>query len=145
MANFTTTSSTGEIFFVNNKAEIETMKIRNFSETHYFTTSDINDDQKNEFIFADNKTLYVYNMNKECVFTYNVDGTIIEMPEIIKIKNNCYIQIRTNEKIYLITNKGSLVKNFPIKSQAGTVFSKVNQLKLIHTNNKSINVIDLDL
>lgn len=145
-ANFVTTTANGEVLFINNKAEIETMKLRNFSETHYFLCADINNDQKNEFIFGDNNTLYVYNNDKKNLFTLSFDKNICEMPKIVKLNRIAYIQVQTKAGISLVNNKGAIIKSIPLDTKIGLIYIKSeNTLNLISTHKKSINYKKIDL
>ncbi len=119
-----TTNKEGTIHYVFFDGQIKTAKVGKFTEDHYFDLKDLNNDDKKDFIFLDEKTLYAIQQNNEALFKHKFKNKI-EYPPIYFYfsynKRKLGIVSKESNKIYLINSDGSVYKGFPL--QGSTPFS----------------------
>ncbi|MFQ3676207.1 MAG: hypothetical protein SNJ64_06690, partial [Endomicrobiia bacterium] len=115
---FVCTDIEGKLKYISTEGEVQTVTIDNFSNSHYFQSDDIDNDGGNDYIFADNKTLTVFNTNKKKIYSYSISQPISENPVIYTFsstdKKIGIVDSKTSE-LYLINPDGSIYKGFPLK------------------------------
>ncbi len=116
-ARFVTTDTNGtiRIFYVDGSQD--SIKIKDFSGKHYFALKDINSDGVSEYIFIDGKRLEVYNKKKKSVFTFDFESEVNSEPSFYLFPRNqtkIGIVCKSDRKIYLINDDGSLYSGFPL-------------------------------
>lgn len=133
-----TTSPSGEICFLYLSGKVRKMSIKEYSHTHYFDYEDLNGDGQNDFIFADNTSIEVYDKNKKLLFSQQLNGDIKYPPAVYTFSANekklGYIDT-TNGEIYLINGDGTIYKGFP--KSGNSMFS----IGILKRNAKKFNLI----
>ena len=101
--------------FFNNK--VSNLKIRDFSEDHFFDFKDVNGDGENDYIFVDNHKLEVYNQQGKSILDYTFESSISDKPVYYEFPGNNkkigVVSEETNE-LFLINSDGSLYDGFPL-------------------------------
>lgn len=119
---FITTDVNGTIhrFYVDGHQD--SIKIKDFSNGHYFALKDLNVDGQNEFVYTDSSKLQVYTRSGNVMFEYEFSGNI-SRPLFYRFGNDTKIGIvnYSEEKIYLFDSDGGIYGNFPMKGK--TLFS----------------------
>ena len=137
-ARLVTTTNSGEIVSIYFDGKVSKQKIKEFSEDHYFELKDINGDNKNDYVIADNKSVYVYSQTKKEIMSYKFSSEIEDKPTIYVFPNNerkIGIVSQKENKIYLINSDASLYDGFPLNGN--TMFS----IGHLYKNNNKFNLI----
>jgi hypothetical protein len=116
-ARFVCTDSKGTIHFLYSDGTQDSLKIKEFSDKHYFAVEDINSDGVSDFIFIDGKRLEVYNKSKKIILSYDFEGDVSAEPTFYKFPSNqtkIGLVCKSESKIYLINQDGSLFNGFPL-------------------------------
>ncbi|MDD3685383.1 MAG: DUF3352 domain-containing protein [Bacteroidales bacterium] len=114
---FVTTDASGTVWYLYVDGTKDSIKIKSFSENHWFALEDINADGKSDFIFADGKKLEVYNKSKKLILSCDFEGDISAEPLFYKFpsnQNKIGIVCKSVSKIYLINSDGSYFNGFPL-------------------------------
>jgi hypothetical protein len=114
---FITTIPNGDIYCIYVDGTVKKISIDEFSPNHQFILADLEGNGKNQFIFADKKTLYVYNSDKSLKFEKKFEGDIVNTINLYQIsKKSKYIGVSPlgSNKIYLLDTSGEIVKGFPV-------------------------------
>jgi len=114
------TDHDGSIYRVSLDGKVNEMNLGKFSSEHYFLVSDLDNDDRPEFIFADLNMLKVYNYKKELVFEQRLDPTATEPFVVLGPEGNREIGIcyRDPEQLILYNNAGELHKGFPLSGSS---------------------------
>jgi hypothetical protein len=126
-ARFVTTNISGDVIFIYLDGTIKKMTLKNCFPDHYFVYSDIDGDQKPEFIYVNKNELSVYDRNNSEIFSYKFSDDIIDAPEVYKFSNSdskIGIVSRTDQKIYLFNCNGKLYNSFPLSGNTPFVITK---------------------
>ncbi len=121
---FVTSDAAGSIKLIDLNGKVTTQKILVLQANHKFVAADLNADNILDYIFANNKTLFVYSSEGKQIFTYTFGGKVSEKPIILKFsKNDVKIGITVAEqnKIYIFNSNGTIFSNFP--TQGNSAFS----------------------
>jgi len=116
-ARFVATDSKGILRFFNTDGTQDSLKIKEFSEKHYFAMEDVNSDGVSDYIFIDGKRLEVYNKSKKLILSYDFTSDVSAEPAFYKFPSNqtkIGIVCKADSKIYLINQDGSLFNGFPL-------------------------------
>ncbi|MDD3740201.1 MAG: DUF3352 domain-containing protein [Bacteroidales bacterium] len=116
-SRFVTTDSKGIVRMFYPDGSQDSVKIKDFSEKHYFAIKDINSDGISEYVFVDGKTLDVYNKKKKLVFSFDFESEVNSEPSFYLFPRNqtkIGIVCKSDRKIYLINDDGSLYSGFPL-------------------------------
>ncbi len=118
------TDTAGTVYYISFSGRIETLKIKEYSAEHFFDLEDMDGDGFNDLVFLDHGRLEVFSQNRSKMLSYDFE-------EDIDLKPVCYTFSSTNKKIgivsrsenriYLINNDGSLYTGFPLTGN--TLFS----------------------
>jgi len=130
------TSPAGTIYFVYFDKTVESVKIKDFSENHFFEFKDIDGDNIPDYIFADENKLLVYNQKKEKLIDYTFNSNITDSPIYFKFPGNkkkLGIVTAGSNELFLINSVGTLYDGFPLFGN--TQFS-IGSLK----NNRKFNL-----
>jgi len=116
-ARFITTDTNGTLrmFFVDGSQD--SLKIKDFSENHFFALKDIDADGVSEYIFIDGKRLEVYNKKKKMMFSFDFESEVNSEPSFYLFPRNqtkIGIVCTSDRRIYLINDDGSLYSGFPL-------------------------------
>ncbi len=142
--SFVTTNASGRIIKINLDGKITEIPLMTMSKDHQFVAFDLNNDELLDYIIADDKTLFVYNSNGEKIFTYTFKHAIEGKPLILKFSKDDIkigVTIPTENKVYLLTQKGKIAPNFPIPGNSTFSVGMLNSKKdfsLIVGNNNFI-------
>ncbi|MFO8234467.1 MAG: DUF3352 domain-containing protein [Bacteroidales bacterium] len=116
-ARLVTTNTKGQIHYIYFNGEVKNLNIKAFSEDHWFDYQDITGNGSREFIFLDNRTLEVYDSNKEKLFARNFDTNINGPPlyfEFSAKDRKLGVVSKEANEIYLINKKGEIYDGFPL-------------------------------
>jgi hypothetical protein len=111
------TDSSGRVQFIYFDGSVETVEIDQFSGDHFFEYSDLDEDGRKEFIFADKGELKVYRHDGSKSFSYDTRSEISYAPVVYQFSNgNKKIGMVSSDdnKLFLINHDGSLYKGFPL-------------------------------
>ena len=107
-----------KLFFDESFKKLEPGK---FSDNHYFTATDINGNEQNDFIFADGNQLSVYSEAGVKLFSKELKKPISEKPEIFvfgaKNKKIGVVSAAEN-RVYLFNSDGSVYEGFPLQGNS---------------------------
>ncbi len=131
LAMFVTTTKSGKLAFIDLYGNVYIVRTpENFSSSHYFTMADIDADGLKEFIYAEDKKLYIFKESgnkiiKSAEFTAN--GDIISNLTLYNFGTGKIETGFVTDKnlIYLIDKTGTLHKGFP---KSGTTQFTITQL-----------------
>lgn len=115
---FVSTDIEGTIRLFGTDGKIDSIKIKDFSENHYFAIYDIDRDGIEDFIFADSSRLEVFNRNRKMILSYIFDSKITYEPLFYSFPSNQIkigIVCRDINKIFLINSDGSVYNGFPLE------------------------------
>ncbi len=97
-----------------NKKEI--VKLNDFETSPYFNFQDLNNDDKNEFIFLTRNELNIFSSEKSLVYKYDFKDTLTLSPQTFVFADwTTYIGVTSekNNKLYLFDDNGVLMDGFP--------------------------------
>ena len=114
---------------------IENSPINNTEPTSYFDYFDVNNDNTNEYVFANKQSVKVVDAEKNELFKLDISSEISSFPLFFKMpdKTNRIGIVATNS-IYLINQTGEIERGFPLTGS--TPFS-ITHL----SNDKTLNLI----
>jgi hypothetical protein len=115
--SFVTTKPNGTIVKINLSGKIDSVKLNNFSENHYFLYKDLDSDGYKDYIFSDSNKIKVYNREKEKLFEYEINNNISAKPNYYIFSSGDHklgFPDKIDKKIYLINSKGELHPGFPL-------------------------------
>ncbi len=139
-ARFVLTDPTGAVYFVYLDGSIKRLKIKEFSDKHYFIYENITGSEYPAFIFVDGNTLVAFDRNKKEIFQTQTQNPVNQPPHIYKFsKNDRKIGIvdKQNNQIYLIKNDGTPETGFPLAGStpfAIRVFEDNDYFSIITSN-----------
>ncbi len=135
---FVTTDKHGLIRFFYTNGDQDSLKIREFSQEHYFVLKDVDSDGSNDYVFLDGNRLEVYNRQKKLMMAYDFEEAPSSEPAFYSFPRNQIkigVVCSTVSKIYLINNDGSLFEGFPLYGltpfSIGYLSSDSNKFNLI--------------
>ena len=111
----------GNIKRIDFKGNVQTISLGNFSASHYFAASDLNNDGINEFILVDKDEMFGFNYTGKKIFSNSFDENISNPISIFEDKNGqklIGIVSNNDNKIYLYKSNGALVSGFPIQGKS---------------------------
>ena len=116
-AHMLVTDISGSVFKVRFNGETKKMKVfKDISENHFFTSADIDNDGRSDYIFADKSRLYVYSADEKIV-DVKFSGKIKTVPTIYSFsytKKMIGVVDSSNSMVYLIDKKGKNYSGFPV-------------------------------
>lgn len=116
---FITTNTKGQVVKIglNGKHTIET--VLDVSEDHYFDYKDVNADGVSDYIFLDDKTLWVYDITGNKIFKQTFKNKVTQSPVYYHFSyNDRKIGVVTdNDLIYLLNKNGQVYKGFPVEGR----------------------------
>jgi len=123
-AQFVTSDASGTIIHIDLNGKVSAQKIIVLQANHNFIAADVNYDEVLDYIFTNNKTLFVFSSDGKQIFTYTFDGQIKQMPIILKFAKNDVkigITVESKNQIYIFNSNGTIYSNFPV--QGNSAFS----------------------
>lgn len=119
-----TTDSAGTVKMISSEGVVSSMPFTTLSSGHYFVFSDINNDGREEYIFADKKVVEMYKENKTKTFSRMLEDVVTEKPVMFNFTKKTHklgVVCGNSNKIYLLNSNGSLYNGFPLVGK--TMFS----------------------
>lgn len=129
-ARFVTTSKTGIVYFIYLDGELKKMTLDKFTPNHHFRYADLFGSRNKYFIFTDDSRLVVFNRDKSLRFEEKFKGPLNNTLNLYRIgKTIKYIgvSVNTENKIYLISPNGKMVKGFPMVGAGPFSISQLNR------------------
>lgn len=124
------TDKHGKIYRITLDGGVQPMDLGKFSPNHYFFVTDLDADDRPEFIFSDLNMLQVYNYKKEKVFEQRIDPSATK-PFIVKLGNKgigyCF---KDAEQLVLFNEKGEMSEGFPLSGNS--------RFQLLKTDSKTL-------
>ncbi len=111
------TDTTGTIVSIYFDGHIATTSAGTFSANHIFDFKDVDGDGINDYIFLDKNTLTIFKQDNSKIFSYDFPNTMNEKPLYFRFSatdRKLGFVDKTDQKIYLINNDGSIYKGFPL-------------------------------
>ncbi len=136
-ATFITTGKKGIVYFIFLDGTIKKMTLGTFSPEHHFKYGDLLGNGKKYFAFTDGSKLSVFKGDKSLSFEKNFDYPINNTLNLYKIGKVQLIGLSINDenKVYLYTPQGKIVKGFPMEGAGmfsiGKLKTKSDKLNLI--------------
>jgi hypothetical protein len=130
-ARLVTTDTSGSIIRVYFSGKVEKILERKLDPGHFFIYSDLDGDQKGEFLTATGNTLQVLKPNLDESFKVEFNEPISFQPVIYKFSekdNKIGIVLRNPGYIYLYNNNGTLYNGFPLEGSAPFSISSFPEL-----------------
>jgi hypothetical protein len=126
-----TTDTSGSIFRIYFSGKVEKILERKLDPGHYFVYSDLDGDQKGEFLTVSGNTLQVLKPNLDESFKVEFNEPISFQPVIYKFSekdSKIGIVLRNQGYIYLYNNNGTLYNGFPLEGSAPFSISSFPEL-----------------
>jgi hypothetical protein len=117
-SRFVCTSNSGSIIYHYLDGNTDSLKLDKFSPKHKFSVYDIDNDGNKEYLIVDDNKLFVYNKNKELVFSREFSSEISFQVYFYKFpRNQIKIGVVCNKAgfIYLLNHDGSIFEGFPLR------------------------------
>ncbi len=117
LARLVTTDTSGSIHRVYFSGKVEKILDRKENPDHFFVFTDLDGDQKGEFITASGSTLKVLDPALEESFSLEFNDSISFRPVVYRFSatnNKIGIVLRNQGNIYLYNNNGTLYNGFPL-------------------------------
>lgn len=142
-AFFITTDASGKVVLIDLKGNTKILDLNTFSANHHFLAQDINNDNILEYIYTDDKTIFVYNIENKLLFSYTFSEPISFGPVVLKFVNgiNIGVTIAKESKIYFFDINGNINKNFPITANGPFsvgILNKSDVYNLITNQNNNL-------
>jgi WD40 repeat protein len=131
LARLVATDTTGSIMSVYFSGKIEKILERKIDPAHFFVFTDLNGDQKGEFMTATGNILQVLDPNLKESFKIEFNDVISYRPVVYKFSandNKIGIVLGNPGNIYLYNNNGSLYNGFPLVGSAPFSISSFPEL-----------------
>jgi len=131
LARLVTTDTSGSIMRVYFSGKVEKVLEKSIAPGHYFVFSDLDGDQKGEFLTASSHTLEVLSPTLNENFKIEFTDEISYRPVIYKFSssdNKIGIVLRNTGNIYLYNNNGTLYNGFPLEGAAPFSISSFPEL-----------------
>lgn len=111
-------SNNGTVYFMELNGKTDSLNLGNYSNKHYFTAYDLDNNGIKEFIFVDGTNIDVFKQDKTKLFSLNLNANIDGLPNFYRFSRN-QIKIglvsREKEMIYLLNSDGTLFDGFPLR------------------------------
>ncbi|NOZ36349.1 MAG: hypothetical protein GXO80_13755 [Chlorobi bacterium] len=139
-AHFSISNPAGIVYSIYENGKIKKNSFKTYARDHYYVYKDITGDQVPEYIFTDKNQTDVYDgISKKRLFSYAYDEDLKTNVTVYEFnENDIRLGASSENKIYLINNKGNLCKGFPLTGTglfSITVFDNNPEFSLI-TGNK---------
>jgi hypothetical protein len=129
----TTIDTLGNIIKLRLNDKLENTNISGIPKNTFFSYANINSDNKNEYIFAYENTLQIFDSEKNKLVDIETEDVITENPLFFKMPNKSKkIGIVTANNIYLFDETGIIQNNFPL---AGSTLFSISDLNNDNTSN----------
>jgi hypothetical protein len=110
-----TTDLIGRIIEINAAGKVNKLLLREFSKDHVFLYFDFNGDNRKDYIFIDNNTLFVFNHRNELILKKEFEHRISRQIKGVKMKTQESIRLVLHDldeqKILFITVSGDVINN----------------------------------
>ncbi|MCF6183699.1 MAG: hypothetical protein L3J56_03565 [Bacteroidales bacterium] len=115
-AHFSISNPAGIVYSVYENGKIKKTTFKTYTRDHYYVYKDITGDQVPEYIFTDKNQTDVYDgISKKRLFSYTYDEDLKTNVTIYEFnENDIRLGTSSENKLYLINNKGNLCKGFPL-------------------------------
>ncbi len=113
-----TTDNAGVVYKIDFKGNVTSKSYLNLSPNHYFVVTDLTSNGRNEYIFADNNFIAVYQPNGKLLWKKTFKGNISAAPSIYRFSKKSKevgVCIGGLNKIHLLNAKGKSHTGFPLK------------------------------
>lgn len=130
-----TADTTGKIFRISLSDFKEQFRLQRFDSPVNMRYTDIDNDEKNEYIFQSPTELSVYNQKKEMVFNYKFKEPVLPNPLLVRLSDGTTklgAVSSTNELIYLLNSNGSPTANFPVKGKTRFITGDLSNAGLLY-------------
>ncbi len=116
-AFFIASDQDGRVYFTNTDGKTTLKEFGSYSSNHTFLVADISGNKIQDFVFADNNELKVFDWSGQELFSRTFDEPISYLPVYYEFPNNVKklgIVTLNNRHIYLINADGSIYPGFPV-------------------------------
>lgn len=109
-----TSDKKGDLLYISMDGSLSRTDFGDFSDKHFFLYGDYDLDQVMDFIYLDQKDLWVFDRFKNILFERTFDAEIDTKPFFVKVSKNkqllCIVSEKTHD-IYLVDSKGNVSVN----------------------------------
>ncbi len=120
-AGFVTSDASGKIVFIDLFGNVKYKELITLSAKHHFEAFDFDNDKNLDYVFVDDKTLFVYNFSGSKIFSHTFSAKILGKPIILKFSENDIqigVTIAQKNKIYIFHSNGTIRNNFPLNGNS---------------------------
>ncbi len=115
-ARWVSTTTSGKVHYIDLSGEVTVKNMTDLTRDHYFLFADITRDGKSDYIFVQDKNLYVYDHSGKEVFNYTFRHAITEPPAFYvfsRHKAGIGIVDKKAGKVYMFNRDGKQFKGYP--------------------------------
>ena len=144
-AQIITTDLLGRVVSLDAAGKVEKLSLHDFSDRHSFLYFDFNQDKREDYIFLDNNSLYIFNHRNKLILQKDFETTI--SPKMIGVSMTTADSIRLvlhdmdNQNLILITKSGRVIIGNQYKNNSNFMLdeaTKTNILRLTTTYGRII-------
>ncbi len=140
-----TTDRIGRIIKIDANGQVNKKLIGDFSPDFKFDFIDVNQDNKKDFLFFDQNSIYAFNQNGDTIWTRNFADKIFPKVESLHgntIDSSSILAYNINKRVFeLITNNGGLIEKKEYSASSNfTIYEATqdNKIRLISSKNRVI-------
>ena len=139
-----TTDLMGRIILISANGHVDKYLLREFSENHYFTLLDVDNDGKKDFLFLDNNVLYAYNQRHDLMWMHDEQALYPDFQSLgnVQIDSCSIIAYDTDKNAFELMNKrGELFPKEEFAAAKNFVIYKVKNRgsrRLVDANNRVV-------
>jgi hypothetical protein len=113
----------------------ESIKLREFENTPWFSYRDLNEDKLYELIFVTPEKLHVFAADRSLLFSYDLDNRVISKPQFFRFpdgETRIGLTGAATPEVYLFHPAGTLTEGFPLTGNTAFSAGDLNGEKLIN-------------
>lgn len=135
----------GNLFKISNKGALSVISLVDSTQIMYKLVK-LKLQESAAHAFAGGNLFVVAKTQIEKVASYNTDESILELNQHV-LNNKLWFTVRTDSKVYLISETGSIHPDFPVNTKSSVSFSKLfedkDEVLLLHDENGKLQVVEV--
>ncbi len=123
------TDLSGKIHILDFTGQQEIKDFGKFGSTHRFAVADLDGNGTPEYLFADGKKLTALASDGKVLFEHSFNFVISEAPFVCSMGKGVSkigVVVEGENKVYLLSAKGSVTRGFPLDGNTGFILGKFN-------------------
>ncbi len=127
-SRFVVMGENSQVYFIYLDGDINKMPLNKLSTHNQFIYADIYGNGKKQFVVTDKNVLYVFNRGGALRFKLNFKGDLKNSLHVYKFDKELYLGVSPEgeNKIYLVTPQGKIVRGFPLAGSGEFSISKLD-------------------